>query len=61
MKVFIASSGFGLIISLILVKYNSSKNNVCKTFTDYYTNRDLNENCYYNPDGELTTVSMFAF
>ncbi|KAF5291044.1 hypothetical protein FQA39_LY14477 [Lamprigera yunnana] len=25
-------------------------NNVCLTFEDYYTNRDLNNNCYYNPE-----------
>ncbi|KAF2904607.1 hypothetical protein ILUMI_01569 [Ignelater luminosus] len=58
MKRLILCGGIVLIISLILVKFNSSKNNVCKTFGDYYTNRDQNENCYYNPDGELTTPEV---
>lgn len=54
----------GIIPSVIIVLIsgglyfiNSSKNNVCKTFMDYYTNRDQNKNCYYNPDGQLMVVS----
>ncbi|KAK5643344.1 hypothetical protein RI129_007189 [Pyrocoelia pectoralis] len=32
---------------------SSNKNNVCKSFDDYYSDRDKNPNCYYNPDHEL--------
>lgn len=42
-----------------IVLTNTYHNNVCKSFSDYYTNLDQNENCYYNPDGELSTVSNF--
>lgn len=45
------------ILSLYAVKFRY-KNNVCKTFDDYYTNRDQNENCYYNPDWDLSVVSL---
>lgn len=38
-----------------------SHNNVCKTFDDYYTDRDSNPNCYFNPEAHLTVVSSIAF
>ncbi|KAB0799467.1 hypothetical protein PPYR_07347 [Photinus pyralis] len=41
-------SVFIALISLLLIP--RSKNNVCKSFSDYYGDRDKNENCYYNPD-----------
>lgn len=37
---------------------NAKENNVCKTFKDYYTNRDRNKNCYFNDDADLTPVSV---
>lgn len=58
MKLQLLAGGIILVISLYLIK-SKSKNNVCKTFEDYYTDRDRNENCYYNPDGELTVVSIY--
>lgn len=45
------------ILSLYAVKFRY-KNNVCKTFDDYYTNRDQNENCYYNPDWDLSVPEI---
>uniref|UniRef100_A0A1Y1LV43 Lipase n=1 Tax=Photinus pyralis TaxID=7054 RepID=A0A1Y1LV43_PHOPY len=39
------------IAAFLIVK--SNKNNVCTTFEDYYSDRDKNPNCYYNPDHEL--------
>lgn len=33
-------------------------NNVCKTFWDYYSNRDSNANCYHNPEHELTVPEI---
>lgn len=48
------------ILSLYLLKRN--QNNVCKTFRDYYTDRDRNENCYHNPEADLKVVStVFSF
>ncbi|KAK5643345.1 hypothetical protein RI129_007190 [Pyrocoelia pectoralis] len=38
-------------IAFLIVRTN--KNNVCKSFDDYYSDRDKNPNCYYNPDHEL--------
>ncbi|KAK5643366.1 hypothetical protein RI129_007211 [Pyrocoelia pectoralis] len=35
-----------------------SKNNVCKTFIDYYSDRDNNENCYYNPDTHMNVSEI---
>ncbi|KAF5291043.1 hypothetical protein FQA39_LY14476 [Lamprigera yunnana] len=35
-----------------------SKNNVCKTFSDYYGNRDKNKNCYYNPEMYLNVSEV---
>ncbi|KAF2901738.1 hypothetical protein ILUMI_04466 [Ignelater luminosus] len=52
MKLLLVGGVVFLAISLILIK-QSTKNNVCKTFEDYYTDRDRNENCYHNPDDEL--------
>ncbi|KAK4886696.1 hypothetical protein RN001_002967 [Aquatica leii] len=44
------------LIVAFLLKYlfRRQHNNVCKTFEDYYTNRDTNPNCYNNPDVDLT-------
>lgn len=56
MKLLLVGGVVFLAISLILIK-QSTKNNVCKTFEDYYTDRDHNENCYHNPDDELSVVS----
>lgn len=39
------------IVAFLIVRTN--KNNVCKSFDDYYSDRDKNPNCYYNPDHEL--------
>ncbi|KAF2901737.1 hypothetical protein ILUMI_04465 [Ignelater luminosus] len=59
MKLQLLSAGIILVISLYLIKTKSkTKNNVCKTFEDYYTDRDRNENCHYNPDGELTVPEI---
>lgn len=55
MKWVAVSSVTVLIIAFFIIP--TSKNNVCKTFQDYYSNRDRNKNCYYNPDHELTVVS----
>lgn len=38
-----------------------SHNNVCKTFKDYYWFKDFNSNCYYNPEADLTVVSIVFF
>lgn len=51
MKWIILSSAFVVIVSVLFI--NTANNNVCKTFEDYYSNRDDNENCYYNPDYKL--------
>lgn len=41
----------GVLFAVVYVKIvYKSTNNVCKTFSDYYTDRDQNENCYHNPD-----------
>ncbi|KAF2887720.1 hypothetical protein ILUMI_18453, partial [Ignelater luminosus] len=37
---------------------SSSRNNVCKTFKDYYWFKNSNPNCYYNPEADLTVVSI---
>ncbi|KAF2904605.1 hypothetical protein ILUMI_01567 [Ignelater luminosus] len=58
MKFIVLSATIIPIIGLILIKSYSFKNNVCKTFDDYYTDRDQNENCYYNPDGQLATPEI---
>ncbi|KAF2901736.1 hypothetical protein ILUMI_04464 [Ignelater luminosus] len=42
-----------VVIILSLYLFKGYRNNVCKTFSDYYTNTDHNENCYYNPDAHL--------
>lgn len=47
------------VIGLAVFFVRRTTNNVCKTFEDYYTNVDRNENCYYNPDADLTVVSFF--
>lgn len=36
------------------------KNNVCKTFADYYKDKDNNPNCFYNPDMFDDAVSISA-
>lgn len=45
-------------LNMGLIYLAQTKNNVCKTFEDYYSNRDNNKNCYYNPDADLTVVSF---
>lgn len=43
-----------VVIAIIGIKFfKKSSNNVCKTFEDYYTDRDNNKNCYHNPDHDL--------
>ncbi|KAB0799466.1 hypothetical protein PPYR_07346 [Photinus pyralis] len=42
-----------LTVFLSVLFFNTGNNNVCKTFEDYYSNRDENQNCYYNPDYKL--------
>ncbi|KAF5291045.1 hypothetical protein FQA39_LY14478 [Lamprigera yunnana] len=37
-----------IVAGVLFIK--KDKNNVCKTFSDYYSNRDSNPNCYYNGD-----------
>lgn len=56
-KLYIFVSTLTLFVGLVLVK--KVQNNVCETFADYYSNRDYNEHCYYNPDYESEVVSMF--
>uniref|UniRef100_A0A1Y1KRV3 Partial AB-hydrolase lipase domain-containing protein n=1 Tax=Photinus pyralis TaxID=7054 RepID=A0A1Y1KRV3_PHOPY len=49
-------SVFIALISLLLIP--RSKNNVCKSFSDYYGDRDKNENCYYNPDTYMNVETL---
>lgn len=56
MKWIIVSSLFIGFLGFLFIR--SGNNNVCKTFEDYYTNRDVNQNCYYNPDFELTVPDI---
>ncbi|KAF5276496.1 hypothetical protein FQA39_LY06565 [Lamprigera yunnana] len=45
---------FAIVVTFLGVKFvKKSSNNVCRTFDDYYTDRDKNSNCYYNPDIDL--------
>lgn len=37
----------------------STRKYVCRTFEDYYLFPPLNRNCYYNPDIDLSVVSVF--
>ncbi|KAF5294559.1 hypothetical protein FQR65_LT10751 [Abscondita terminalis] len=47
-----------LIISIGIYLIPKYKNNVCKTFYDYYGNRDKNPNCYFNPDTNLNVSEI---
>ncbi|KAF5294278.1 hypothetical protein FQR65_LT10864 [Abscondita terminalis] len=51
MRWFVVSSVLVGFLGFLFIR--NGNNNVCKTFDDYYTNRDANENCYYNPDFKL--------
>ncbi|KAF5291039.1 hypothetical protein FQA39_LY14472 [Lamprigera yunnana] len=55
-KYIITSNIFLMFIYLIF--FHKFHNNVCTTFSDYYTNRDQNNNCYYNPDSKLNVTEI---
>ncbi|KAF5294556.1 hypothetical protein FQR65_LT10748 [Abscondita terminalis] len=40
---------------------SGQRNNTCKNFKDYYTNRDANPNCYYNPELDLTIPEIIKY
>lgn len=61
MKLILLSSVLIAYISNNFINLKGFTNNVCKSFEDYYTDRDNNENCYHNPDHELTVVSLCLF
>lgn len=42
-----------VVLGILVLRLKSNRNNVCKTFEDYYSNRDENPNCYHNADHEL--------
>lgn len=46
------------VVMCVLTK-SECRNNVCKTMEDY-NNMDNNPNCYYNPDADLSPVSIDA-
>ncbi|KAF5294277.1 hypothetical protein FQR65_LT10863 [Abscondita terminalis] len=50
-----------VLIAIAIYFIKRGKNNVCKTFNDYYTDRDNNPNCYYNPDHELEAKILNYF
>lgn len=51
----------GVLTSIVYIKIISrSINNVCKTFGDYYSDRDQNDNCYYNPDEFLSVPHIIV-
>lgn len=56
-----------LLLCLLLVESESRPrgkapfNNVCKTFLDYYLDKDHNKNCYYEPDMFSDVVSIILF
>lgn len=47
-----------VIIAISVKFFRKSSNNVCKTFEDYYSDRDTNKNCYHNPDHDLPTPEI---
>lgn len=52
-----------IIFTLVYVHFVEAValNNVCSTFEDYFTDRDTNPNCRFNPDGDLSVVSYYYF